>query len=637
MNFLEDSKHYKRYLDMRNSEEYQLLQQFYHRKTLFDILGVGRQENPHSSFLSWLLNPFESHGMGDFPMKRFLETVCFAYNKYGKRYLNGSNPTFCGYDEPKQVKVKESLLLFAEAEERKLRTHAMKKLMQGDYHIVSCEIVREKVLTAQRRADIYIDMTLQAGGSLYHMLVFLENKVRSGENDKQTNAYMDFMLEKIKGEFDFILPIFLYPVSNTELYHTAGKLAEKKTGDKSIPCVNRLFLLLNYQYLMDGVLSPCQTAYRAERVHDVLTEYISCLGKSIDDASVETEEPAAAVMAVSREEKEWSYRLWEKNMDVLKSVCMELSGAECEPFLINSESDTQFYRTVLSSVLSHLEDAEESDEEVIRLLQDALTVRRRATYFVRQKDGSFWNFVSGGRGKQTLGALAYVILRQYICEHKEETTSSLREKLKPIRHGWLHNILVTEAELEQLATSWVDCYLNNGAPVCSRYYSKGFEGGVWTGCPLSDSADNPIKQKDTNALQSHDCPLYSDKTNEELFQWYSGKAPIGHQGRICACYYDLLHDFFVRDLAQVIQGQAWGKNGIDASLIFEKEPLRENGLNEAFGAIQVDGWVEKFVYVARYWGVATVEKLIGLLDMEGYVSADSKKIQKRLDFMVGEI
>ena len=118
--------------------------------------------------------------------------------------------------------------------------------MQGNYRIASCEILRERVLTAQRRADIYIDMTIQAEGQPYHLLVFLENKVRSGENDKQTDAYMDFMLDKSSGEFDFILPVFLYPVTNTALYSTATQLADENVSSKMIPCVNRLFLLLNY-------------------------------------------------------------------------------------------------------------------------------------------------------------------------------------------------------------------------------------------------------------------------------------------------------------------------------------------------------------------------------------------------------
>lgn len=160
-----EPKKYKRFLDMRNSEEYLSLQQYYHKKTIFDVLGVARQENPHSSFLSWLLNPFESHGMGDFPLKRFLETACFAFIKFfsddGQVYLSEKNYSFSQYDEAKQNIVREKLLFFSEAREREDRSYIRQKLIQGNYQVMSCSVSREKVLNGQRRADIYIELMLQ--------------------------------------------------------------------------------------------------------------------------------------------------------------------------------------------------------------------------------------------------------------------------------------------------------------------------------------------------------------------------------------------------------------------------------------------------------------------------------------------
>jgi hypothetical protein len=43
---------------------------------------------------------------------------------------------------------------------------------------------------------------------------------------------------------------------------------------------------------------------------------------------------------------------------------------------------------------------------------------------------------------------------------------------------------------------------------------------------------------------------------------------------------------------------------------------------------------DDFVYVARWWGVSSVEKLIDTLDMDDYVSKDASKVQKSLDFMM---
>ena len=39
---------------------------------IFDILKIGGMEIRHSNFLAWLLNPYESHGLGDKFLKKFL-------------------------------------------------------------------------------------------------------------------------------------------------------------------------------------------------------------------------------------------------------------------------------------------------------------------------------------------------------------------------------------------------------------------------------------------------------------------------------------------------------------------------------------------------------------------------------------
>ncbi len=41
-------------------------------KNIFDILKIGGMEIRHSNFLAWLLDPNESHGLGDIFLKNFL-------------------------------------------------------------------------------------------------------------------------------------------------------------------------------------------------------------------------------------------------------------------------------------------------------------------------------------------------------------------------------------------------------------------------------------------------------------------------------------------------------------------------------------------------------------------------------------
>jgi len=42
---------------------------------LFDVLGVGHQEIQHSNFLAWLLNPKQSHGIGNYFLKSFINEL----------------------------------------------------------------------------------------------------------------------------------------------------------------------------------------------------------------------------------------------------------------------------------------------------------------------------------------------------------------------------------------------------------------------------------------------------------------------------------------------------------------------------------------------------------------------------------
>ena len=48
---------------------------------IFQILRISKNEIRHSNFLSWLLDPNESHKLGDIFLKRFLREV-FSSNKF---------------------------------------------------------------------------------------------------------------------------------------------------------------------------------------------------------------------------------------------------------------------------------------------------------------------------------------------------------------------------------------------------------------------------------------------------------------------------------------------------------------------------------------------------------------------------
>lgn len=49
------------------------------KPNIFDILSVSSMEIRHSNFLSWLLNPHENHGLGDYFLKRFMQRAARCY------------------------------------------------------------------------------------------------------------------------------------------------------------------------------------------------------------------------------------------------------------------------------------------------------------------------------------------------------------------------------------------------------------------------------------------------------------------------------------------------------------------------------------------------------------------------------
>lgn len=81
-------------LSLLNSEAFQSLRSYYDDTTIFNVMGVERSENRHSSFLCWLFSTNSSHGLGDKPQYHAFPIVIEnkIYAREGveqtKRYYN---------------------------------------------------------------------------------------------------------------------------------------------------------------------------------------------------------------------------------------------------------------------------------------------------------------------------------------------------------------------------------------------------------------------------------------------------------------------------------------------------------------------------------------------------------------------
>jgi len=172
---------YKTYLDMTKSEAYIELHKYYTQETILDVLGVARQENPHSAFLRWLFDVNGSHGLCDFPLRRLLETVCLVKEeRYGQ-----SNAWFTTAD------LNEDWNILSQTQKS-----YFDYIKYGRYEVVDGAIANELVLRNQRRADIFIvaklrfyDTKDQTPNNERYLVIVIENKIHSLEHDNQTVEY----------------------------------------------------------------------------------------------------------------------------------------------------------------------------------------------------------------------------------------------------------------------------------------------------------------------------------------------------------------------------------------------------------------------------------------------------------------
>ncbi len=65
-------------IKFKNDVVSQRLENYYSTKSLGEIFGVSRKELAHSNFIVWLLGNQESHNLGNYPFKKFLDILVLS-------------------------------------------------------------------------------------------------------------------------------------------------------------------------------------------------------------------------------------------------------------------------------------------------------------------------------------------------------------------------------------------------------------------------------------------------------------------------------------------------------------------------------------------------------------------------------
>lgn len=266
-------------IKFKNDSDFQKLEKFYYSKSFSEILGVSRREISHSSFLAWLLSNSESHSLGEFTIKKFLDiTLKFSSEKLKVKY----NDLFNSF-------------------------------VTEDYLIERLYIKSEYVIKNVGRLDIYIELTLLIAGKIKNIKLIIENKVESKENNDQTNNYFKFFNPSEDDE-NIVIYIYLTPISTLELI----ELTEPE-------CNCKAFIQINYQSLVDYLIEPALNQNISTRTQSILTEYLKSLSQpSIDEeASGHKQE---LIMALGNEERKLLSSFWEKNQKLILAALYAISS-----------------------------------------------------------------------------------------------------------------------------------------------------------------------------------------------------------------------------------------------------------------------------------------------------------------------
>lgn len=272
-----------------NSKEYNQLKLYYDFKGIFDILGIMRNENVHSNFLAWILNPDQNHGLRNYPMKKFLEMIVMVL--FDCQYTRGCKNLFPEY--------------------------LIDYIITGNYEIANIKVDREKVIDNNKRIDIFIELTLEIAdieSENIDIKIILENKVYSREHSEQTVKYYEWAKNNFKENSELIF-LYLSPISNGELYD----LIEQD-------CQCKEYIQINYQYLVDYVLEPCKIQQLSPEANSLIDNYLRCLSyPSIDEESIKN---GGLVMAVNEQEKKLLLDFWEGNKPLLLAMLNVLKDDE---------------------------------------------------------------------------------------------------------------------------------------------------------------------------------------------------------------------------------------------------------------------------------------------------------------------
>ena len=277
------------------------MRRFYQAPTYMGLLNVGRKEEAHSHFLSWLFseNSF-NQSSPDSPLMHLLDIAVHRanlQNKIGNDETKGIKTSLANHINSRKLSILESIC--------KLEDFSKEKSGKG------------------RRADIIIESKVFKNNKIEHLNICIENKVLSSEHTSQTKAYVENYRRR-GGEWIFL---FLTPLSSV-------LLDDYDSLDENLKCVSDVFIQINYQDILNFILEPLlKTESQYSQNYFMIDDYIKTLRYPV----MEEKETKKTIMAIGEEESKLLNEFWEGNHELIELAVMAISQKGNEEIQNNAE------------------------------------------------------------------------------------------------------------------------------------------------------------------------------------------------------------------------------------------------------------------------------------------------------------
>lgn len=417
-------------ISLYRKQAYQELNAYYQHQTVYNVLGVERNENRHSAFIAWLLNPKESHSLNDHPLRKFLALA--AAKAYYDRDVNCREEVLrhliTGNYELKAwtIKTEQSIVGLADG-----RTSEFVDVFENG-------VIKND---AQNRFDIWmlLQVTFKDSDATWAIPVILENKIYSVEgnhadqNKAQTVRYERAMQVICRvldlGENCQPLMIYLTP---------SGAQSPK----------SKSFLHVTYQELLDHVISPAAISARLLNIGSDARNLIDGYIRNLSCPARNDVKKDYSILGIDESENLYLQQIFDS--DAYKTALCAIYPTETKALL--KEEDYKMYEECSARELivdfwnanedlfkvvlyNQFKDCPSSLDIVKRIIKD--NNRDNTRYWVGLNEGEWFN----SNGKPASKSEASYLIFKVFCEQwsKENPNKSLSlEELREAFPGKLN-------------------------------------------------------------------------------------------------------------------------------------------------------------------------------------------------------